>query len=59
VIENERLEYKKSLGELKEAIISIAAMLNKHGGGELWFGKGALERRGTKNGTWTIMSRKQ
>jgi ATP-dependent DNA helicase RecG len=23
---------------LKEAIISIAAMLNKHGGGELWFG---------------------
>ena len=38
MIENERLEYKKSLGELKEALISIAAMLNKHGGGELWFG---------------------
>jgi len=36
--ENERMEYKKSLAELKEGLISIAAMLNKHGGGELWFG---------------------
>ncbi len=47
MIENERLEYKKSLGELKEAIISIAAMLNKHGGGELWFG---LKNDGTPVG---------
>lgn len=36
--ENERVEFKKSLAELKEGLISIAAMLNKHGGGELWFG---------------------
>ncbi len=36
--ENERTEFKKSLAELKEGLISIAAMLNKHGGGELWFG---------------------
>ena len=36
--ETETLEYKRSTSELKEAIISIAAMLNKHGGGELYFG---------------------
>jgi ATP-dependent DNA helicase RecG len=36
--ENERVEYKKSLAELKEGLISIVATLNKHGGGELWFG---------------------
>jgi ATP-dependent DNA helicase RecG len=36
--ENERTEYKKTLGQLKDGIISIAAMLNKHLEGELWFG---------------------
>jgi len=36
--ENEILEYKKSTGELKEGIISIVAILNKHNGGELYFG---------------------
>ncbi len=36
--ESETLELKKSLSELKEGLISIAAMLNKHGAGELWFG---------------------
>jgi Predicted transcriptional regulator containing an HTH domain and an uncharacterized domain shared with the mammalian protein Schlafen len=36
--ENETTEYKKTLGQLKEGIISIAAILNKHGEGELWFG---------------------
>lgn len=36
--ESETLELKKSLAELKEGLISIAAMLNKHGAGELWFG---------------------
>ncbi|MDR2572733.1 MAG: putative DNA binding domain-containing protein [Desulfovibrio sp.] len=36
--ENETIEYKKTLGQLKEGIISIAAILNKHGEGELWFG---------------------
>ena len=36
--ENEKLEFKRSTAELKEGIISIAAMLNKHGGGELYFG---------------------
>jgi ATP-dependent DNA helicase RecG len=36
--ESETVELKKSLAELKEGIISIAAILNKHGGGELWFG---------------------
>ncbi len=37
-IETESLEYKKATGELKEAIISIASILNKHQKGELYFG---------------------
>lgn len=36
--ESETLELKKSTSELKEAVISIAAMLNKHGKGTVWFG---------------------
>jgi len=38
VTENEKLEFKKSTGELKEAVQSICAMLNKHHHGELYFG---------------------
>lgn len=37
-IENEILEFKKSTGELKEAMYSICAILNKHQHGELYFG---------------------
>ena len=37
-IENETLEFKKSTGELKEAMYSICAILNKHQHGELYFG---------------------
>jgi ATP-dependent DNA helicase RecG len=36
--ESETLELKKSTSELKEAMMSIVAMLNKHGRGELIFG---------------------
>ena len=36
--ENETTEFKKTLGQLKEGIISIAAIMNKHGEGALWFG---------------------
>ncbi|MEN6488918.1 MAG: RNA-binding domain-containing protein, partial [Smithella sp.] len=36
--ESETVELKKSLTALKEGLISIAAILNKHGAGELWFG---------------------
>lgn len=36
--ENESLEFKKSISELKEGIISIASMLNKSGSGVLYFG---------------------
>jgi ATP-dependent DNA helicase RecG len=36
--ENETIEFKKSFAELKAGLISIVAMLNKHGRGELWFG---------------------
>lgn len=36
--ESETVELKKTLAELKEGLISMAAILNKHGAGELWFG---------------------
>jgi len=36
--ETETLELKKSTSKLKEAIISIAAILNKHQRGEIYFG---------------------
>lgn len=36
--ENEYIEFKRSTSELKEGIQSIAAMLNKHGKGTLYFG---------------------
>lgn len=36
--ETETAELKKSLAELKQGLVSLAAMLNKHGQGELWFG---------------------
>ncbi|MBI5392516.1 putative DNA binding domain-containing protein [Candidatus Woesearchaeota archaeon] len=36
--ESETVEFKKSTSELKEAVISIVAMLNKHRKGELYFG---------------------
>lgn len=37
-LETETKEFKKSLAELKAGLISLCAMLNKHGKGELWFG---------------------
>lgn len=37
-IETETLEFKRSTGELKEAVQSICAILNKHRHGELYFG---------------------
>ena len=37
-IETETIEFKKSTGELKEAVYSISAILNKHQHGELYFG---------------------
>ncbi|MDR1397166.1 MAG: putative DNA binding domain-containing protein [Desulfarculales bacterium] len=36
--ENEKLEFKKTTAELSEGVISMVAILNKHGGGELYFG---------------------
>jgi ATP-dependent DNA helicase RecG len=36
--ESETIELKKSTANLKNGIISIAAILNKHGKGELYFG---------------------
>lgn len=36
--ESENIEFKKSTSELKEAVVSIAAMLNKQGYGTIYFG---------------------
>ncbi len=36
--ENEFIEFKRSTSETKEAIISIASILNKHGKGTIYFG---------------------
>ena len=36
--ETETLEFKKTTGEMKAAMISIASILNKHGVGTLYFG---------------------
>ena len=36
--ESEILELKKSTSELKEAIVSVGAILNKHQKGKLYFG---------------------
>lgn len=37
-LEDEQTEFKKSTGEMKEAMISIVAILNKHQSGKLYFG---------------------
>jgi len=36
--ESETVEFKKSTSELKDGIVSISSILNKHGSGELYFG---------------------
>ena len=36
--EGETVEYKKTTGELKEGVVSITSMLNKHNKGSLYFG---------------------
>jgi len=36
--ESEIIEYKKSTSEIKEGVISISSILNKHGRGTLYFG---------------------
>ena len=37
-VETEKTEFKKTTGELREGIISLASMLNKNGYGVLYFG---------------------
>lgn len=37
-METEQVEFKRSTAELKEGIASIVSILNKHGGGTLYFG---------------------
>lgn len=42
--ENEQIEFKKTTGELNEAMRSVSAILNKHGKGTIYFG---LKNNGT------------
>ncbi len=37
-VESEKVEFKKSTSELGEGVISLSAMLNKHGEGTVYFG---------------------
>ena len=46
-IESEQLELKATTAELKEAVIAVAAILNKHQNGELYFG---IKNNGEING---------
>jgi len=58
--ETETLELKRSTSELKEAIISIAAMLNKHRAGKLYFGirnNGAILGQGVSEKTLRDISK--
>lgn len=36
--ESETVEFKKTTAQLKEGVISLCAMLNKHGEGTVYFG---------------------
>ena len=36
--ESETIEFKKTTAEVKAAVVSLVAMLNKHGRGEVYFG---------------------
>ena len=47
--EDEWNEFKKTTGELNEAMVSIAAMLNKHQKGKVYFG-GTIRREMVKSG---------
>ena len=44
--EDEMNEFKKTTGELNEAMISISVILNKHGHGTIYFG---LKNDGSPN----------
>lgn len=37
-LECEKVEFEKSTSELAEGVISLSAMLNKHGEGTVYFG---------------------
>ena len=53
--ESETIEFKKTTGELKESLMSIAAMLNKHGYGTVYFGiKDDGEVKGQEIGNRTL-----
>ena len=46
MLEDEFTEFKKTTGELNEAMVSISAILNKHGKGTVYFG---IKNDGTPN----------
>jgi ATP-dependent DNA helicase RecG len=59
--ETEQIEYKESTGEIREAMISISAMLNKHRNGTVYFGvtnKGKVVGQQVGESTTRDISRK-
>ena len=57
--ETETIEFKESTGEIHQAIESIAAILNKHSRGELYFGikdDGSLKGQVVKDSTIKTIS---
>ena len=59
--ETETIEFKKSTSELKEGIISLTSMLNKHKKGILYFGvsdKGEIKGQEIGNNTLRDISKK-
>ena len=60
-IEDETLEFKKTTGELNEAMNSVSAMLNKHGRGTVIFGvlpSGEVKGQDVNDSTLRDVSRK-
>ncbi|MDR1015253.1 MAG: putative DNA binding domain-containing protein [Coriobacteriales bacterium] len=51
--ESETLEFKKTTAEAKDAVVDVAAILNKHGRGELYFG---IKNDGTVKGQTVSVS---
>lgn len=61
LLEDEKTEFKKTTGELSNAMIDIAAILNKHGNGRLVFGlnnDGSNHRFEISDSTLSDVSRK-
>jgi ATP-dependent DNA helicase RecG len=55
-MENETIEYKKSLTQLKEGLISIVAILNKHKKGTIFFSAKNVNEKTLRDISQTIFN---